>query len=222
MNPAAMTLLLTCGFGFFTWSMVQRWRLLFAGAARRSQPRPDYRRRWKRLLVDGLLQSRLRQYKMAGIAHTLVFFGFVVLLLRTLTLWGRGFSPGFELPALGRDAPFDGLLGAAYNEAKDIAAALVLLAVGMFVFQRVVTRPRRLTLSREGILILTVIGVMMCADAVYDGATRSILKCDTCGGSPECVKVCPNGALEYVDDNISTRTRKKSFAAKFKSALGEV
>jgi Fe-S-cluster-containing hydrogenase component 2 len=71
------------------------------------------------------------------------------------------------------------------------------------------------------------IGCRMCTmacpfgNAVYDGVTGSILKCDICGGSPECVKVCPNSALEYVDDNISTRTRKKSFAAKFKSAFEE-
>ena len=195
MNPAAMTLLLTCGFGLFSWSMVQRWRLLFAGAARRAQPPPDYRQRWKRLLVDGLLQSRLRQYKIAGLAHTLVFFGFVVLLLRTLTLWGRGFSPSFELPTLGRDAPFDGLLGAAYNEAKDIAVALVLLAVGIFIFQRIVTRPRRLTLSWEGILILTVIGVMMGADAIYDGASLVLsrtwdLQC-AATAQPDCLWIAP-------------------------------
>lgn len=191
MNPAAMTLLLTCGFGLFIWSMVQRWRLLFAGAERREQPDPDYRRRWTRLLVDGLLQSRLRQYKVAGVAHTLVFFGFVILLLRTLTLWGRGFSSGFELPTLGRN----GLLGAAYNEAKDIAAALVLFAVGVFLFQRVVSRPRRLTLSWEGILILTVIGVMMCADAIYDGASLVLsriwdLQCAATTQS-DCLRITP-------------------------------
>lgn len=71
------------------------------------------------------------------------------------------------------------------------------------------------------------IGCRMCTmacpfgNAVYDGATGSILKCDTCGGSPECVRFCPNGALEYIDDNISTRSRKKSFAAKFKAAIQE-
>jgi hypothetical protein len=36
------------------------------------------------------------------------------------------------------------------------------------------------------------------------------------------VRFCPNGALEFVEDNISTRTRKKSFAGKFKAALKEV
>ena len=58
--------------------------------------------------------------------------------------------------------------------------------------------------------------------AVYDGATSSILKCDNCGGDPECVQFCPNQALEYLDDSISTRSRKKAFTAKFKAAYAEV
>lgn len=72
------------------------------------------------------------------------------------------------------------------------------------------------------------IGCRMCTlacpfgNAVYDGATGAILKCDQCGGAPECVKACPSMALEFVDDSISTRSRKKSFAAKFKAAFQEV
>lgn len=72
------------------------------------------------------------------------------------------------------------------------------------------------------------IGCRMCTlacpfgNAVYDGATAAILKCDQCGGDPECVKLCPSKALEFVDDSVSTRSRKKSFAAKFKTAFQEV
>ena len=71
------------------------------------------------------------------------------------------------------------------------------------------------------------IGCRMCTvacpfgNAVYDGVTGAILKCDTCNGDPECVRACPSAALEYVDDNISTRSRKKAFAAKFKAAFVE-
>jgi Fe-S-cluster-containing hydrogenase component 2 len=56
-------------------------------------------------------------------------------------------------------------------------------------------------------------------NAVYDSVTESILKCDTCGGDPACVQFCPSQALEFVDDNISTRSRKMAFAGKFKSAF---
>ena len=71
------------------------------------------------------------------------------------------------------------------------------------------------------------IGCKMCTMAcpfgsvTYDSASGGVLKCDTCDGSPECVRFCPNGALEFIDDNVSTRSRKKAFAAKFKAALQE-
>jgi Fe-S-cluster-containing hydrogenase component 2 len=71
----------------------------------------------------------------------------------------------------------------------------------------------------------TCIGCRMCTIAcpfgnvVYDSITESILKCDTCGGDPACVQYCPSQALEFVDDNISTRSRKKVFASKFKTAF---
>ena len=72
------------------------------------------------------------------------------------------------------------------------------------------------------------IGCRMCTmacpfgNAVYDSVSGAILKCDQCNGSPECVKFCPSQALEFIDDNIATRSRKKAFATKFKTAFGEV
>ena len=59
-------------------------------------------------------------------------------------------------------------------------------------------------------------------NAVYDSLTNKILKCDTCDGDPECVLACPNQALEFTEDTISTRSRKKAFATKFKEAFQEV
>jgi Fe-S oxidoreductase len=195
MNPAAMTLLLTSGFGFFAWSIGQRWQLLFAGDRRRPNVLGHWRRRWSRLLTDGLLQTRLRQYPVAGLAHSLMFFGFLILLLRTITLWGRGFSPGFELWTLWRDAPPERAIGAAYNAVKDVAAILVLLAAIYFGVQRVFVRPRRLTLSWEGLIILKLIGVMMIADAVYDGASALLALHwdDHCqlAVQTECVRMSP-------------------------------
>jgi anaerobic carbon-monoxide dehydrogenase iron sulfur subunit len=72
------------------------------------------------------------------------------------------------------------------------------------------------------------IGCRMCVqacpfgNATYDNVTASIIKCDNCGGDPECVQFCPNQALEYQDDSVSTRSRKKAFALKFKAAFQEV
>ena len=58
-------------------------------------------------------------------------------------------------------------------------------------------------------------------NARYDAASNSIFKCDTCQGAPECVAFCPNGALEFVDDEQQVGSRKKA-PAKFKEAFQEV
>jgi anaerobic carbon-monoxide dehydrogenase iron sulfur subunit len=71
------------------------------------------------------------------------------------------------------------------------------------------------------------IGCRMCTIAcpfgnlTYDGVTESILKCDTCGGDPQCVRACPSRALEFVEDAVATRARKKAFAAKLMSSFEE-
>ncbi len=59
-------------------------------------------------------------------------------------------------------------------------------------------------------------------NARYDASTSSIFKCDQCNGNPACVEMCPNRALEYQDDTLAMRTRKKAYAAKFKAAFQEV
>jgi Fe-S-cluster-containing hydrogenase component 2 len=72
------------------------------------------------------------------------------------------------------------------------------------------------------------IGCKMCVqacpfgNAIYDSLTGKIFKCDYCNGNPECAVFCPNHALEWVEDTVSTRSRKKAYAAKFKEAFTEV
>ena len=58
-------------------------------------------------------------------------------------------------------------------------------------------------------------------NAIYDSYTDAILKCDTCGGDPACVRLCPTGALTFEDETTSTRSRKKALATKIKDAFQE-
>ena len=171
MNPIAMTLLLTLGFGSFAVSIVRRWRLLFRGATRHTATLDNWSRRWSRVIRDGFLQTRLRRYKWAGWAHTFVFFGFIVLLARTLILWGRGYSPEFQFWILGAKPLLNCSVGEYYNVAKDISVGFVLLAVTYFVVRRIWFKPARLRLSAEGLVILALIAALMVADEVYDGAS---------------------------------------------------
>jgi Fe-S-cluster-containing hydrogenase component 2 len=59
-------------------------------------------------------------------------------------------------------------------------------------------------------------------NALYDSISDSIIKCDTCSGDPACAAACPTQAIVYIDEEISTRSRKKAFAQKFKDAFQEV
>ncbi|MCK6456980.1 MAG: (Fe-S)-binding protein [Phycisphaerae bacterium] len=164
MNPLVQALLLV---GFWGWFLVQadrRWRLMRVGAAEVRWDRIGERLR--RTYEYAFAQKRMRRYWWAGIAHQFIFVGFVVLLLRTLILWGRGFRETFDLPLLAIDQP----LGMAYSVLKDVFVVLVILGTLVFFYYRLIARPWRMSRGFEGILILLIISTMMAADLVYDGA----------------------------------------------------
>lgn len=165
MQPIAMTLLLLVAWGLFAWSSWRRWRLMKIGAA---EPRFD--RIGERLRLTwqyALKQLRMRRYPAAGLAHMLIFSGFVVLLLRSLILWGRGYDPAFNMGLFGPDQ----WLGKLYGLAKDVFVLLVLAGTGVFFYFRVIRRSKRLTHNLDGIVILCIIAVMMLSDVLYDGAS---------------------------------------------------
>jgi carbon-monoxide dehydrogenase iron sulfur subunit len=55
----------------------------------------------------------------------------------------------------------------------------------------------------------------------YDSVGKTIAKCDTCAGAPKCAALCPNGALEFVDDEDRTPEQQRAFAEKFRDSLRE-
>jgi len=176
MNPIGMALLLTTGLGLFGVSALRRWQLLFAGATRPSRVNGSWRKRLQRTLRDGLLQSRVRREAGPGWAHSVVFLGFLVLLARTVTLFGRGFDREFNLWLLSSEPTLGLPLGSIYLLIKDACSLLVLAAVGYFILRRIWWKPSRLRLSKEAIVILGVIAALMISDQVYDGASLALLR----------------------------------------------
>jgi anaerobic carbon-monoxide dehydrogenase iron sulfur subunit len=69
------------------------------------------------------------------------------------------------------------------------------------------------------------IGCRMCMLACPFGvmsfdSTRGVtVKCDTCGGDPECVRFCAPGALEYREADSSHRGRSRDFSRTLVEAL---
>jgi hypothetical protein len=171
MSPVLMTAILVGLIGLFALSARRRWSLLHVGA-------PTWESRFdaigERLLAVwrfAFLQKKMRYYPLAAAAHYLIFLGFLVLLLRTLVLWGRGYEPSFNLWLLGPEPVLGIPLGAAYAFLKDVFALLVLLGVSVFAYMRLIRREKRMSLGLEGVVILGIIAVMMLADLVYDGAS---------------------------------------------------
>src|SRR5262249_30978966 len=177
MNPTMMLTLLVSAWAAFAWSANRRWQLLKVG---RSENRLDQiGKRLKLVYEFAIVQKKMNYYPLAGVAHKLIFVGFVVLLLRSLILWGRGFDPAFNFWIFGDTPvrlPVVGAvpLGQIYEGLKDVLAILVLAGTAVFLYYRLVRPQKRMSLHPEGLVILAIIGTMMIADMVYDGASIAL------------------------------------------------
>jgi Fe-S oxidoreductase len=180
MNPTAMLTILVAAVAAFTWSANRRWQLMKVG-----RPTNRLDRLLDRTIATwryAFKQEKMDYYEPAGIAHKLIFLGFMVLLLRSVILWGRGFTPGFNFWVFAPWQP----LGQIYEFLKDIFAVLVLAGVSVFFYYRLIDPQKRMTLHFEGLLILLIISAMMLADMTYDGASLALAgsRAAFCGAQP--------------------------------------
>ncbi len=170
MNPVVMALIIVVLLTAFALTARKRWRLMQVGDATWESRIDEVPKRLGNVWTFAFAQKKMRYYPLAGLAHQLIFVGFVVLLLRTLMLWGRGFVPGFNMFILGPEPVLGLPLGHVYAFLKDVFALLVLFGASVFVYYRTLNKQKRMTLSTEGLVILGIIIVMMLSDIMYDGA----------------------------------------------------
>jgi Fe-S oxidoreductase len=196
MNPLGMALIIVTLNAVFAVSAWRRFNLLKVGAPTWESRLTELPKRLGLVWTFAFYQKKMRYYLAAGLAHQLIFLGFVVLLLNTLMLWGRGFYPPFDLFILGPE-PFLGLpLGAIYGFFKDVFATLVLVGVAVFVYYRAIRPQKRMTLGNEAFVILGIISVMMLADFTYVGAS-SVL-------AHRFVSECGGGVSEFPCSAVAT------------------
>ena len=69
------------------------------------------------------------------------------------------------------------------------------------------------------ILCKSCVGACVNGVILLDTARMKIIKCDHCGGDPECAKVCPTGAIAYTDVSIAPSIDRHS---KISSYLREI
>jgi Fe-S oxidoreductase len=165
-GPTLQLVLLLGALGSFAFILHRRIGLL-----RRAAPDPRGNRvgeRLRALLVLGFGQARQPRYRLAGTLHILIFAGFMILSIRSLTLMGEGFREGFSD------------LGPAYGAVKDWTGLVVLAACAVAAVRRAFFRParyhdRHATTSHggEAYVILGLISLLMVADAAFDGAAHA-------------------------------------------------
>src|SRR5450755_4513059 len=112
MNPVAMAVIIVSLTTVFAVSAWRRFNLLKVGAETWESRLREIPKRLGLVWTFAFFQKKMRYYWLAGVAHQFIFLGFLVLLLRTLVLWGRGFFPSFNLFVLGPEPVFGLPLGA--------------------------------------------------------------------------------------------------------------
>lgn len=175
MTPVLLTLLILIAVGFFSFTLYRRFLLLRAA-------KPDCRfdrvgERIKGVLVYAFGQKKfLRGEQPAGLMHFLIFWGFMIVSARTLTLFGQGYDPQFYLPGLHPDG-----LGGPYLLLKDFVESGVIVAVLIALYRWLLSHPPRLFGFKpaesklasqshwEALVILLFILGLMVTDFLYDG-----------------------------------------------------
>jgi Fe-S oxidoreductase len=176
MNPLLATLpariffalVLLTGLGAFAWIIARRVAPLLRGAA---DPRFDrIPERIVLVLKLWLAQWRQPRYFVAGVLHIVVFFGFLILAVRSTELVILGLVPGFDL--------LGGAIGAAYDALKDVAATAVFAAVVILAVRRAFFKPARYAVppnlgkdhTPEALFVLGLIATLMVSESVFEGA----------------------------------------------------
>ena len=150
------------GVGAVVLSLSRRYQLLRAG-------RPDDRfdrlgERFKHTLVYAFGQKKMFDDPVAGAYHLLIFYGFLVVSVRTVSMVVEGLFAGWELPLLHTPA------GHAYLFSKDIFELLVLVGLGFAVWRRGIQKKERVVQSFGAWLAIGLIAILMITDLATEGA----------------------------------------------------
>jgi len=152
------------GLVLFFYILYRRYRCLRVGL-----PDPRFKALGERvwgLIVYGFIQLRQPRYLWAGVIHIFIFWGFMVLGLRSVEL----LTQGLGLPFL--DPLMQSGFGRFYDILKDIFEIVVLVTCVAAILRRVVGNHPRYEGSHqvEAYLILGLIAFLMLTDMSFEGS----------------------------------------------------
>lgn len=170
-RPILVTLILLIALGVFAYTAYRRIGLM--RKARKKVNRLDRipERLWG-VVQYALAQQRMFKDPYAGVFHIMIFSGFMILAIRTISLYVLAYAPDTFY------AVFTSVPGLIYIAAKDIIEPIVLVGVSLALYRRIVVKPNRLTYSGEAIFILGMIATLMLTDLFYDAAEFALAAAD--------------------------------------------
>jgi len=141
----------------------------------RANPDPRWDRipeRLRQVFKIWLGQYRHPRYMLAGVLHIVLFAGFLILSIRSLSLVVIGIDAEFVFPGL------KGWLGHVYDVVKDYASTAVFLTVSVAAVRRGVFRPARYAVpprygkdhTWEALLVLGLIATLMITENLFEAS----------------------------------------------------
>jgi Fe-S oxidoreductase len=162
------------GVAIFAYIMAKRMAPLILAS-------PDNRfdriaKRTLNLIKLWLGQWRQPRYLWGGILHILIFAGFIILSVRSMSLVIIGISENFVMPG------FSGTWGHIYNNLKDYAATVVLIACVIAAIRRGVFKPERYKVppkygkdhTAEAVFVLGLIATLMVSESLFEASSLAL------------------------------------------------
>ena len=150
-----MAILLLTAFGFFFVRVRHLVRMMLAVTGKAPEKVDRIPDRIKVLFTDVIGQANVRRKMLPGLAHTLIFFGFLAVQPHSLELMIQGVFPSFHVSSW-----IPGIYGV-YLFVADILAFFVLIGLGYALYRRIVIKPNYLTNALDAKLIILFTAVII-------------------------------------------------------------
>jgi Fe-S oxidoreductase len=165
MKPIITAILIIAAFGFFAYNIGNLIKILRIG---KYEMRFDkIGERIKLVLIYVFGQKRLlKNYTFAGVAHFMIFWGFVTITIASIEILVGGIFPCFKL--------IPGSAHNVYESILDIVQLLVLVAIVMGIINRTTISKRREVNGLDAVVILGLIFGLMVTAFGYTGAKLAL------------------------------------------------
>jgi Fe-S oxidoreductase len=143
---------------FFALAMARHLRIFAAVRASGPSPFDRFPARVAGLVQYAFVQTKMFKDPRAAILHLGIFWGFILLTVGTANIVTGGLVQAVV------SIPFDGVLWWLVSGMQNVVAVLTIGAVLWAFERRLISRPARLTLNNDALIILSMIGGLVAAE----------------------------------------------------------